>query len=338
MRGNAWQVTAIIAIILVVVLLIPIVMMGRDFQNKTEVTKQAQQAERAAAQKAAALEGENRALKALIGVPEATALDELRKEHARIMGRALPGENDSTRTYHDAFTALLDDLEKEKKAHGTLGNQYAQRQSDLNNEKNRFDSAVTRITQEKDSVETERRQQESQFLASRRVQEQNLKEAQNQQNLTLNNSERTRYELNNRVQQLTNDNRDMRERHSTLAEMLEDIRNPNVEHPAGKIISVDQHAGTAIINLGRADGLGVRTMFNVYHSSITGLTFRSAPVGQDSVYCDVCRREMSRDVAKASVEVMHILGEHRAEVRILDDILSDPIMAGDVVYSPIWKP
>ena len=47
---------------------------------------------------------------------------------------------------------------------------------------------------------------------------------------------------------------------------------------------------------------------------------------------------MSRDVAKASVEVMQILGEHRAEVRILDDILSDPIMAGDVVYSPIWKP
>ena len=157
MRGNAWQVTAIIAIILVVVLMVPLVIMGRDHQNKTEGARQAQQAERAAAQKAATLEGENRALKALIGVPEATALDELRKEHARIMEKALPGENDSTRTYHDAFTALLDDLEKVKIAHGTMGNQHAQRQSDLINEKNRFDSAVTRITQEKDNVESERR-------------------------------------------------------------------------------------------------------------------------------------------------------------------------------------
>ena len=175
-------------------------------------------------------------------------------------------------------------------------------------------------------------------MESRLAHEQNLKEAQNQQNLTLNNSERTRYELNNRVQQLENDNRDMRDTNINFAEMLEDIRNPNVEQPAGKIISVDQHAGTAIVNLGKADGLGVRTMFNVYPSSITGLTFRSAPVGKDAVYCEVCRREMTRDIAKASVEVMQILGEHRAEVRILDDILSDPIMVGDVVYSPIWKP
>lgn len=338
MRGNAWQVTAIIAIILVVVLMVPLVLIGRDHQNKTEGAKQAQKAERAAAQKAATLEGENRILKDLIGVPDTTALDELRKKHAEIMGKALPGENDSTRTYHDALSTLLNDLEKEKRLHGTTGNQYAQKQSDLNNEKNRFDKAVTRLTEEKDGVEEERKKQESQFSAAIQEHSKKMKEAENQQNLTLANSERTRYELSNQVQQLANDNRDIRDTNINLAGMLEDIRNPNVEHPAGKIMSVDQHAGTAIINLGTSDGLGVRTMFSVYPPSITGLTFRSVPVGKDAIYCDVCRQEMTRDVAKASVEVMQILGSHRAEVRILDDILSDPIMMGDVIYSPIWKP
>ena len=338
MRNNAWQVTAIIAIILVVVLLIPLVIMGRDHQNKTEGTKQAQQAERAAAQKAATLEGENRDLKTLIGVPDTTALDELRKKHAEIMGKALPGENDSTRTYHDALATLLEDLDREKKFHGDTSNLYAQRQSELNYTNEQNQAAKDLFNKEVAAVDAKRKEQESQFVEHTLVHNQKMKEAQDQQNLTLSNSERTRYELTNQMQLLTNDNRDIRETNIGLAEMLEDIRNPNVEHPAGKIISVNQHAGTAIVNLGSADGLGVRTMFNVYPSSITGVTFRTAHAGSDSVYCDVCRREMSRDVAKASVEVMQILGQHRAEVRILDDILQVPIMAGDVVYSPIWKP
>jgi hypothetical protein len=168
--------------------------------------------------------------------------------------------------------------------------------------------------------------------------DQKLKEAQGQVDRSQNRlaSERNRLEREN--VQLADANRDIRDTNVNLAAMLEDIRNPNVEHPAGKIISIDQLAGSAIINRGSADGLLVRMMFSVYHSGITGLSFRAAPVGIDPVYCDVCRREMTRDVSKASVEVMRILGPHRAEVRILDDILTDPIMVGDVIYSPIWKP
>jgi hypothetical protein len=144
--------------------------------------------------------------------------------------------------------------------------------------------------------------------------------------------------LTDRATQLEIANQDISDTNRNLAAMLEDVRNPNVEHPAGRIISVDQQAGVATINVGSADGLLVRTMFSVYHSSITGLTFRTAPVGQEAIYCDVCRRDIARDVSKASVEVTRILGPHRAEVRILDDILTDPIMVGDVIYSPIWRP
>jgi hypothetical protein len=52
----------------------------------------------------------------------------------------------------------------------------------------------------------------------------------------------------------------------------------------------------------------------------------------------VCKREVARDASKASIEVTQILGPHRAQVRILDDILTDPIMKDDIIYSPIWKP
>jgi hypothetical protein len=82
----------------------------------------------------------------------------------------------------------------------------------------------------------------------------------------------------------------------------------------------------------------IRTTFSVYHSSVLGLKMHAAPAGHEAVYCDVCKREIARDFSKASVEVVQILGAHRAEVRILDDILTDPIMVGDIVHSPIWRP
>ena len=338
MRSNAWQITAIIAIILVVLLIIPLVIMGRDRQTLSDNEKQAREEQRTTAQKAASLEGDVRTLKALLGKPDVESLDELRKLHADIMGRAMPGENDSTRTYHDALTALLSDLASERGAHKATQDRYAQLGSDFNNAKTSHEAVVTGVRTELRRVEGERDAERQNFLLEKGNYNRQLQSAQDQQNVTLAKAERTRHELTDRANQLEISNRDISDTNRNLASLLEDVRNPNVEHPAAKIISIDQQAGVANINVGRDDGLLVRTMFSVYHRSITGLSFRTAPVGEEAVYCDVCKRDIARDVSKASVEVTRILGPHRAEVRILDDILTDPIMVGDVVYSPIWKP
>jgi len=337
MRGNAWQITAIIAIILVVVLIIPLVIMGRHHQTMTEQTKQARDEQRSTAQRAATYEAEARTLKALIGRPDA-ALDELQKLHADVMERAMPGENDSTRSYHDALSTLLGDLAREREAHKTAQDGFAQLESDFNNAKSSYEAVVASVRAELDRVEAARNRDIADSQEQRQNYDRQLRDAYDAQGATLSRLERVRYELTDRASQLEIANRDIRETNINLASMLEDVRNPNVEHPAGKIIAVDQQAGLAYVNLGSADGLMVRTMFSVYHSSVLGLTFRTTPVGQDAVYCDVCRRDVARDVSKASVEVTRILGPHRAEVRILDDILTDPILVGDVVYSPIWKP
>jgi hypothetical protein len=338
MRGNAWQITAIIAIILVVVLIIPLVIMGRDHQTLSEQTKQAKKEQSDAAQKAATLEGEVKTLKTLMAGTEAATLDDMRKQHAEVVEKALPGENDSTRSYHDTVATLLGDLERERELHRKTNEEKAQLESDFSNAQKSHESVVKQIRDKLAETERDRDAVQRRFLVTKEESDRQLRIAQDQQNATLARSERVKHELNEQAQQLANANRDIRESNAHLAGMLEDIRNPNVEHPAGKIISVDQQAGSAVINLGDEDGLRVRTMFSVYHSSITGLSFRTAPVGREAVYCDVCRREIARDVSKASIEVMQILGPHKARVRILDDVLTDPIMVGDVVYSPIWKP
>jgi len=337
MRGNAWQITAIIAIILVVVLIVPLVIMGRNFQTLVDQADQAKREKGEVAQKAATLEGEVTSLKTLIDKPDA-ALTGLQKTHVEDMEKAVPGEDNAIKTYHAAVTVLLEDLDRVRREREEMQKRYDQLESDFNDEKSKNENVVAKIRADLDGARKTLNNTETIFFRSRAEYDQKLKNAQETQNTSLARVEREKFDLNERLQQVEIASRDIRDTNTTLAALLEDVRNPNVEYPAGKIISVDQQAGLAVVNLGSADGLLVRTMFSVYHSSITGLTFRTAPVGRDPIHCDVCKREISRDVSKASVEVMRILGPHRAEVRILDDILTDPIMVGDVVYSPIWKP
>ena len=339
MRGNnPWQVTAIIAIVLVVVLLVPLVILIKDHQTLADREKKALDDFKTKAQEAAKLDGELGTVKALIGVPVETTLDELKKQHVEMMDAVLPGEDETLRTYHGAVDALRADLTKEKDLHGGTRETLAQRESDLQKARNDYDRDLQQLQANLDGVLKNRAADQAEVQRLKEENATKITEAVEQQLATLSKSESEKSALQTQVRLLQNDNQDIREANTFLAEMLTDVRNPNVEHPAGEIISVDQRAGTAIINRGDADGLLVRTMFSVYHSSITGLSFHTVPVESEAVYCDVCKREVSRNVSKASVEVMRILGPHRAEVRILDDILTDPILKGDVVYSPIWKP
>jgi hypothetical protein len=338
MRGNAWQITSIISIILVVVLIVPLVIMGRDYQSRTEETRQAREEQRTTAQRAATLEGEIRTLKTMVGSAETATLAEVQRQHTEIMGRARPGENETTLTYVGTLVDLLADLDAARQAQSDWQAKYEQELSAHTHARDSYDAIVRTERQNVAEARNRLADAEARFGQDVRNFRDQLSVAHTEQNATLAREARTRREMLDRVAQLEGENYDIAAINRDLAVLLEEVRNPNVEHPAGRIISVDQQAGLAHVNLGSADGLMVRTMFSVYHSSITGLSFRTAPVGEEAVYCSVCKRDVARDVSKASVEVTRILGPHRAEVRILQDILTDPIMIGDVVYSPIWKP
>jgi len=338
MRSNAWQITAIISIILVIVLIVPLVIMGKDYQTRVTNEKEATDRATAAAREAATWKSEAEALKTIISGADTLTLADVRRQHAEIMGKARPGENETTLTYFGTLTDLLADLDAARQANSDLQGRYEQELSGHNNAKEKYDAIVEaeqrNVTAARTQLADAQRKFEQDILSIRNQ----LSVASDEQNATLAREARTRRELEGRVTELEGDNYDISAINRHLASLLEDVRNPNVEYPAGKILSVDQQSGLAYVNLGSADGLLVRTMFSVYHSSITGLSFRTAPVGEEAVYCSVCKRDVARDVSKASVEVTKILGPHRAEVRILQDILTDPIMVGDVVHSPIWKP
>ncbi len=100
-------------------------------------------------------------------------------------------------------------------------------------------------------------------------------------------------------------------------EKIEAISKETIDTPDGEVRWVNQRNGTVWINLGRADGLRRQTTFSVYPADITNLADGGS---------------------KASIEVTQIEGEHSAVARIIEDKISDPVMIGDKIHTPIWSP
>ncbi len=100
-----------------------------------------------------------------------------------------------------------------------------------------------------------------------------------------------------------------------LAGKLNETKTETFEEPDGKIVSVNQREQTVWINLGRADNLGRQVNFSVHEKGTSSVT---------------------ASARKGSVEVVRILDNHLAEARIIDSSDAQPILPGDIVYSPTW--
>ena len=101
------------------------------------------------------------------------------------------------------------------------------------------------------------------------------------------------------------------------SDILDSVTASTIDVPNGEIRWVNQRNNTVWINLGRADSLSRQITFSVYPADIT---------------------DMTAGGKKASVEVTQILGDHLAEARVIDDKISDPIMPGDKIHTPVWTP
>jgi len=101
------------------------------------------------------------------------------------------------------------------------------------------------------------------------------------------------------------------------SDTIDHIKNPVIDVPSGKIEWINQRNRSVWINLGSADYLNRLTTFSVYDAGVGTL---------------------AQTKAKASIEVTKILGPHLAEARITEDTITNPILPGDVIYTPIWEP
>ena len=111
---------------------------------------------------------------------------------------------------------------------------------------------------------------------------------------------------------------------TTLQNILED-RNQRIQAMEtdtpdrfdGNVTNVVAATGTVWLNLGRAHGLRPKTTFSVYDAEDPNV--KSAK-------------------KKASLEVTRVLNNYRSEARVTETDHVNPIVKGDLIFSPIWDP
>jgi hypothetical protein len=96
----------------------------------------------------------------------------------------------------------------------------------------------------------------------------------------------------------------------------ESLPNKDFAAPLGRITHVDGRARTVTIDLGRADLLPRGLALSVFTGPADNVAGKKP---------------------KGKIEVMRIVGDHAAEARVTEDLISDLILPGDVIYTPVWK-
>lgn len=89
------------------------------------------------------------------------------------------------------------------------------------------------------------------------------------------------------------------------------------EHQDGKIVQVLRGGTEANIDLGLSDGVRIGLTFGIYGKDVGGNPYL---------------------LPKANCEVVRLLDSHRALVKVRDNEVTDPVVAGDLLYNPVWSP
>ena len=122
-----------------------------------------------------------------------------------------------------------------------------------------------------------------------------------------------------RIEDLEAERDDYRLSVVNLRARLRDRQDLTFFTPDGVVDTVDHVRELCYLNIGNADGLQVGVSFSVYRKDNSG-------VG----------RARTEDI-KGKIEVVRILGPHRAEAKILEERLGSPIAELDPVFNPVFQ-
>jgi len=105
----------------------------------------------------------------------------------------------------------------------------------------------------------------------------------------------------------------------------------------GKIIWVNERDRVVFIDLGSADGLKKRVTFSVFDPSTTDVSALPEKDADGNVKVKD-KQTVSDARKKGAIEVVNVTQPHMAECRILSDTTTSPLLPGDLVFTPIWRP
>jgi hypothetical protein len=253
-------------------------------------------------------------LKRLIDVPKTDAIDVITNtfnDDMKSYGGAYP---ETARFYRPLLEKMAKTIREKNqelvvaadKVH-ILEAEYKKRQAEKDAQMKQFEERAAKAEQDKASEQSKYSNERDRITRDESKHLADLQAARKSFNENITKIEGKLQLAVQRVKKLLDENQGINEKIRTLTE-------GKMGAPNGEISWVNLRNGTVWINLGRADALSRQVTFGVYSAESTDVK-----------------------ASKASIEVTQILGDHLAEARILDDNISNPIIPGDKIFTPLWN-
>lgn len=316
-ENQGLQIALIIFVILTILLSVTTYMFFREYSDAssraTAATTKAQEADKAMH----SAEAEVGELKKLVGVNTAMALSDVRTqfekdmkdfagtvpEESRFYRPALEFLSSTNKKHEEDLVDARADIQTEKDDRAKV---EAAKETQVKAAEEKVAQAEKALTDAKQAFDAERKQ----MLADNEDLKSQLAKK-NQDMADLEEKSKQQLELAHK------ENVKLDQSNSILLARTEAL-DPTIgtEVPDGQVVYVDQKLRRAYIDVGSADGLRPQILFSVVS-------------GDENVG--------GNQHTKGRLEVTKILGPHSAEARITHDQMTDPLVEGDKIYTPLWQ-
>ncbi|HEY2826768.1 MAG TPA: hypothetical protein VGJ04_04150 [Pirellulales bacterium] len=357
-ENQGLQIGLIIFVTLTVLLSLTTFVFFRNYQNEQQRSKGALESEGKARQALTDMNAERDQMMQYIGFQptekKEVVDDAWKKDMAAFQALRTGTLPDDQKTYRK----MMDGLQ------GIIRSQHAQSEkqaSDLRDAKADFDRKTAEYETQKKTLSQEKDKTVADYLAARETNEKLVKELENSKTELAGLLDKKQKDIDKQKAQyegeIAEKNKSIAKQESNLHEQLEAIHKLNSEfsvntQPNGKISWVNQRDNVAYINLGSDDLLHKRVTFTVYDQNTTdpsAIRSEASSAASSAAVATLSdrRREnvdgnravnvvVSEAKSKGVLEVINVTGPHLAECRILNDMPSNPILPGDLVYTPLW--
>lgn len=315
-ENQGLQIALIIFVMLTLILGVTSFLFFKHAEDAEARAKINEQNARVEEGKARAMAEENQWLKQKIGFAVTEDREEIEPQVAQDMQAYAAAFPEDTHTYRQVLARLFEtlqatqtDLVAARRELQQQNDRFAAHQQSIAPQIQQHAQRADQLAQEMAAERARHKEEYDRIAADKAALAQQLQEARKQSTAAV-------AEVQEKLQAASQEVIKLRQLVDRKDEVIRSVTTETVDVPDGEIRWVNQREGTVWINLGRADGLRRQVTFSVYPADLTNLT---------------------QAVKKGSIEVTRILGDQVAEARIVEDQISNPIMPGDKIHTPLWN-
>jgi hypothetical protein len=317
------QIALIIFVMLTIILSVTTFIFYNNYKEQRKLAEDAKKTSDDTNEKMRTLQDERNTLAMKLGLPETDTKDQIDNRVKEDFNKyseffkpqsQLPPDQQNYRRLIDELAKTIDAKNKELAA---AAQENEKARQDLAAAEAQFKAARDQYEEDKNkAVHTEQSNQES-YVAQIAQLSNTVKQAQGMAAAKEQALQTLRSQAESELKKLRDQLKQAQDTVQNKQGIIEGLTQAAPTVPDGRISWVNQRDDTVYINVGSDDGLQRRISFNVYDRNAT---------------------DAATAVKKGSIEVLNIRGPHLAEARIMETTNSDPIVPGDIIYTPIWQP